>query len=118
MVNILMDISLARFRSLMGCLLQSRASAGRAPARQKLDLLMRRCRGLLVAACSPACSGSHAGCSHGICMVGSVVVAYSAPSTRSDRVCVMALRPGGARESRTSHDLHRRCICCARRMAI
>ena len=43
MVNILVDISLARFRSLVGCLLQSRASAGRAPARQKLDLLMRRC---------------------------------------------------------------------------
>ena len=35
-------------------------------------------RTVLVAARSPTSSGSHSGCTHGICMIGSLVVAYSA----------------------------------------
>ena len=63
-------------------------------------------RTVLVAARSPTSSGSHAGSTHGICMVGSLAVAYFAQSARISRVCVLALRSGGARESRGSHDLH------------
>ena len=60
----------------------------------------------LVAARSSSSSGSHAGCTHGICMLGSSVAAYSACLARINRLRAMVSRSGGARESRVSHDLH------------
>ena len=60
----------------------------------------------LVAARSSSSSGSHAGCTHGICMLGSFVAAYSACLARINRLRAMVSRSGGARESRVSHDLH------------
>ena len=39
-------------------------------------------------------------------MIGSFAVAYSAQSVRISRVRMMAPRSGGARESRSWHDLH------------
>ena len=59
---------------------------------------------LLVVAGSSTCSGSHAGCAHGMCMVGSAVVAYFAHLARISRVRVVPLRSGGARESRAPPD--------------
>ena len=61
---------------------------------------------LLVAPRSPTSSGLHAGCMHGIRMIGGFAVAYSAFSARIDRVRVMVLRSGGAHEPRRSHDSH------------
>ena len=64
---------------------------------------------LLVVAGSSTCSGSHAGCTHGMRMFGSAAVAavaYFAHLAQISRVCVMSLRSGGARESRGWHDLH------------
>ena len=55
---------------------------------------------LLVVAGSSTCSGSHAGCTHGMRMFGSAAVAYFAHLAQISRVCVMPLRPGGARASR------------------
>ena len=63
-------------------------------------------RTLLMAAGSPTSSGSHSGCTHGICMIGSLAVAYSAQSARANRLRMMVPRSGGARESRSWHDLH------------
>lgn len=63
-------------------------------------------RTALVAARSSSFSGSHSGCTHGMCMIGSLGVAYSAQSARADRVRMMAPRSGGARKSRSWHDLH------------
>jgi hypothetical protein len=63
---------------------------------------------LLVVAGSSTCSGSHAGCTHGMCMFGSAAAAYSAHMARISRVRMMAPRSGGARDSRRSHDLHAR----------
>ena len=60
-----------------------------------------------VAAGSSTCSGSHAGCTQGISMVGSFGVAYSAPLARIDQVRVMILRSGGARWPRRWQDLQR-----------
>ena len=60
----------------------------------------------LVAARSSSFSGSHSGCTHGICMVGSLAVAYFARLARISPVRMMAVRSGGARESRSWHDLH------------
>ena len=62
---------------------------------------------LLVVAGSSTCSGSHAGCTHGMRMFGSAAVAYVAHLAQISRVCVMPLRPGGARESRRSHEFAR-----------
>ena len=62
-------------------------------------------RTLLMAAGSPTSSGSHSGCTHGICMIGSLAVAYSAQSARANRLRMMVPRSGGARESRSWHDL-------------
>ena len=45
---------------------------------------------LLVVAGSSTCSGSHAGCAHGMCMVGSAVVACSVRSAQISRVRVMS----------------------------
>ena len=45
-------------------------------------------------------------CTHGMCMVGRAAVAYFAHLARISRMSVMPLRPGGARESRISNDLH------------
>ena len=76
----------------------------------------------LVAVRSPSCNGSHSGCTHGICMIGSLVVAYSAHSARISRLRMMAVRSGGARDSRSWHDSHashessgknRHVYCCA-----
>ena len=61
----------------------------------------------LVAARSSSFSGSHSGCTHGICMVGSLAVAYSAHSARINRVCMMPQRSGEARSPRRWHDLPR-----------
>ena len=55
---------------------------------------------------TPTSSGLHAGCMHGIHMVGSFAVAYCARSARISRVRMMALRSGGARSSRRWHHLH------------
>ena len=63
-------------------------------------------RTVLVAARSPTSSGSHSGCTQWISTVGSVVVAYSTQSARISRVRMMAPRSGGARDSRSWHDLH------------
>jgi hypothetical protein len=71
---------------------------------QELDLVMRRVSAL-VAAGSPSCSGSQSGYTQQISTVGSFPVAYSARSARISRVRMMALRSGGARESRSWHDL-------------
>ena len=67
---------------------------------------------LLVGGSQPTSSRPHAGCTQGICMVGSAAVAYSAHLAQISRVHVMVLRCGGARESRRSHDLQRRCVDC------
>ena len=61
---------------------------------------------VLVVVRSPTCNGLHAGCMHGIRMVGSFAVAYCARSARISRVPMMALRSGGAHDSRRWHDLH------------
>ena len=61
---------------------------------------------VLVVVRSPTCNGLHAGCMHGIRMVGSFAVAYCMRSARINRVRMMALRSGGARGSRRWHDLH------------
>ena len=63
-------------------------------------------RTVLVAARSPTSSGSHSGCTQWISTVGSVVVAYSTQSARISRVRMMAPRSGGARDSRSWHDLN------------
>ena len=61
---------------------------------------------MALAAQLATCSGSHAGCTQGICMLGSAAAAYSARSSRINRVRVMGPRSDGARDSRSSHDLH------------
>ena len=63
-------------------------------------------RRVLVAARGPTSSGSHSGCTQWISTVGSVVVAYSTQSARISRARMMAPRSGGARDSRSWHDLH------------
>ena len=67
-------------------------------------------RALLAAARGSTLSRPHAGCTQGACMLGGLILAYSAHSARISRPHVTAWPPCGTRVDRRWHDLQRRCV--------
>ena len=58
---------------------------------------------LWAAARGPTLSRPHAGCTQGACMLGGLILAYSAHSARISRPLVMACPPCGTRSDRRWH---------------
>ena len=67
-------------------------------------------RALLAAARGSTLSRPHAGCTQGACMLGGLILAYSAHSARISRPLVMACPPCRTRSDRRSHDSQRQCL--------
>ena len=65
---------------------------------------------LWAAARGPTCSGLHAACTHGTCMLGGFILAYYALSARISRLLVMAWPPCRTRLDRRWRDLQRLCV--------
>ena len=99
--------ALTRCVSSVGCALgglKHTSSCGSGGDELEARFLYVMVRTLLMAARSLTSSGSYSGFTHGICMIRSLTIVYSAQSARVNRARMMSSRSGGLRESRSWHD--------------